>query len=335
MINVSFFFRKPSQGLHSIEELFGTIIKNLPHDITPFRITVPFSSNSILKKIANILYTPFYQRNINHITGDIHYISFFLAKRKTILTIHDLEIINRSSFFKRALILFFWFRLPARRVAYLTVISEFTKKELLSWTNISPDKIKVIPNCLPGKLSFDPQPFNEVCPVILQVGTKNNKNIPNLLNALKGLTCKLLILGRPDPAQLQLLKDFNIDYELFSNLTYEEVIQIYRRADLLAYVSTYEGFGLPILESQAIGRPVVTSNISSMPEVAGDAACFVDPTDINSIRAGILRIITDKPYRESLVSKGFMNVTRYKPEIISESYAALYRQVFTEYNSPV
>ena len=72
---------------------------------------------------------------------------------------------------------------------------------------------------------------------------------------------------------------------------------------MLTFVSTYEGFGLPILESQATGRPVVTSNVSSMPEVAGDAACLVNPYDADSIREGILRVINDDAYRKDLMGE--------------------------------
>ena len=98
--------------------------------------------------------------------------------------------------------------------------------------------------------------------------------------------------------------------------------------DLLVFVSTYEGFGLPILEAQATGRPVITSNVLSMPEVAGDSACLVDPFDVSSIRKGILKVINDPAYREKLIKRGFENVKRFQPDKIAEQYADIYRGLF-------
>lgn len=331
MIKTVFFFRKPIKGYHSIEELFLTIMGTLPIDILPVVKKMPFTSTGLVRRLVNLWMAPFYQGNINHITGDIHYIALFLRKRKTILTIHDLEIINRSNPLKRALILFFWFRLPAKRVAYITVISEFTKRELLRYITISPDKIKVLPNCVPGTITFCPKTFNDQYPVVLQVGTKHNKNISNVVQALEGINCKLVILGELDSGQVELLKKHRIFYESYSQLSYESVLELYKQADMLIFASTYEGFGLPILESQAMGRPVVTSNISSMPEVAGDGACMVDPFDVRSIHEGILKVMNDVAYRDELITRGRANADKFKPTVIAEQYARLYRQVYDEY----
>jgi glycosyltransferase involved in cell wall biosynthesis len=98
-------------------------------------------------------------------------------------------------------------------------------------------------------------------------------------------------------------------------------------ADIIALASSYEGFGMPILEGQAVGRPVITSNILSMPEVAGNAACLVDPYDPSSIRQGILKIIQDAAYRDELVRKGFANVKRFDPQVIALQYLDLYKKV--------
>jgi len=81
------------------------------------------------------------------------------------------------------------------------------------------------------------------------------------------------------------------------------------------------------VEAQAVGRPVVTSNRCSMPEVAGDAACFVDPESIESIRRGVVRVLEERPYRESLIEKGLENVKRFAPARIAAQYADLYRTI--------
>lgn len=327
MIKTVFFFRKAIPGYHSIEELFRTLMAYLPDDIAGRVLRMPFISSGFCRRILNILFTPFFSGRVNHITGDVHYIVLFLPRKQTILTIHDLEVIHRNKAWKRFYLLLFWFYIPVRRVRFVTVISEFTKQELLSYVNMDPERIKVIPNCLPGEYTPHPKEFNENCPVILQVGTKQNKNIPNLVKALEGIHCKLIVLGVLEPEQHSLLKNAGIDFEVKCGLPYEEVKKLYASIDLLAFVSTYEGFGLPILEAQATGRPVITSNISSMPEVAGDAAVLVNPFDPDDIRTGIQKIISDKKLRESLVQKGLENVKKYHPKEIAERYAELYREI--------
>ena len=96
---------------------------------------------------------------------------------------------------------------------------------------------------------------------------------------------------------------------------------------MVVFTSTYEGFGLPILEAQATGRPVVTSDLCSMPEVAGKSACLVDPYDENSIRSCIMQIIEDTAYREWLVDEGLRNVEKYQPKEIARRYFTLYREI--------
>jgi glycosyltransferase involved in cell wall biosynthesis len=333
LIKTIFFFRNPHLGNHSIEELFGNIMKNLPADVIPIKEFMPFVSKGLFNRIHNVYYTALHQGVVNHITGDVHYIALMMRRSSAILTIHDVEIIRRSRFLKRNFILLFWFILPIRRARYITVISEFTRQELLRYIPVRSSKLRVIPDCLPGTIPFVPSIFNKKCPIILQVGTRHNKNLPNLIKAISGLRCRLLILGELNNAQKELLAQHSVDYQMFTELEYNQVLELYKKCDLLTFVSTYEGFGLPILEAQATGRPVITSRISSMPEVAGDGACLVDPGDASSIRDGIMRVINDASYRDELVSKGRKNAERFKPEIIAERYAELYREIYKDYQS--
>ena len=122
-------------------------------------------------------------------------------------------------------------------------------------------------------------------------------------------------------------KKYKIEYSSAANLSVDEMVKEYINCDLCTFVSTYEGFGLPIVEAQATGRPVVTSNILSMPEVAGEAACLVDPFNVSSIRAGILKVINDSVYRDWLVQCGFENVKRFRPETIAKQYINVYREL--------
>jgi glycosyltransferase involved in cell wall biosynthesis len=332
MIKTVFFFRKSFPGYHSIEELFGNIINHLPDDIIGESHVSTYQSKGFFKRLYNVIEASFHQKDINHITGDIHYIAYLLRKQKTILTIHDLEVVKRSNPLKRSLFLFFWFYIPVKRVRYITVISEFTKKELMKYIRVPADKIKVIPDCNPGHIDYSPKPFYAEYPTILQIGTKAHKNIPNLIEAIKNIPCNLILIGALDASLAELLKWNRIDYENYVDLEYKEVIDIYRRSDILAFVSTYEGFGLPILEAQSMGRPIVTGNVASMPEVAGNGALLVDPYDIKAIRDAIKQIIHDEQLRDQLIANGLENVKRFSATAVAEEYARLYREMEGEKN---
>ena len=148
-----------------------------------------------------------------------------------------------------------------------------------------------------------------------------------LAKALNGVPCHMRIVGKVSDEQTAALQRFEIDYSCVSNISDEEIVDEYRQCDMLAFVSTHEGFGMPIVEAHATGRAVVTSDILSMPEVAGGAACLVDPFDVSSIREGILKIINDSAYCDRIVRRGFENVERFRPETIARQYVDIYNEL--------
>jgi glycosyltransferase involved in cell wall biosynthesis len=324
---INFFFRKQSINYHSIEELFFNIQSRFPKSLDINNIYCKFQSRGILRRIYNIIEAAFNQGEINHITGDIHYISYLLCKKKTILTIHDIAPILRGNKVKRAIIKFFWFWLPSKRVKYISVISEFTKNELLKQININPEKIVVIPNCISTNFKFVQKDFNIECPVILQIGTKENKNILRLIEAIKNINCKLIIVGNLTKNIEYKLKEYKIDFENYFDLKFHEIINQYKNADIISFISTYEGFGIPILEANATGRVVITSNISPMKDVAGNAALLVDPYNITEIHEGILNLIKNQELRNSLINNGIENIKKYSIDLISEKYLDLYNKI--------
>ena len=328
-IHVQHFQRKPEATHFSLERVFDAVRRELPEDITTETHLCPYYSRGILRRILNIVNAALYQRDINHIVGDVHYLALGLIKRKTILTIHDCVGLRFKNGFSRYVLLWFWYWLPVRHVAAITVISEFTRGEVLNFTGCDPEIVHVIPCPLLSGFIAWPKEFCEDKPVILQIGTQlDNKNICRVAEALHGIPCRLDIIGRLTERQREVL-DFNsIEYTEQWNISDEQVIEKYRECDMVVFASTYEGFGMPIVEANATGRPVVTSNIGPMPEVAGSAACLVDPYDCVSIREGIIRIIDDAHYRNHLIAQGYENAKRFQAEVIAARYADLYRDIF-------
>jgi glycosyltransferase involved in cell wall biosynthesis len=230
----------------------------------------------------------------------------------------------------RAVLKLFWLTLPARKSAYITCISETTKRELLEHLDFPSEKILVIPTVVNEKLfHFSNKLFNQKSPSILFIGTTPNKNLELAAKALNGVNCTLEIVGKLSEAQISILAENNITYHNEVAICNKRMAEKYQECDFLLFPSTYEGFGMPILEAQLTGRAVITSNYSSMPEVAGDSACLVNPFEIESIRKGILRIIQDENYRIELIEKGKKNVTRYSTKQVAKQYAELYKKVFT------
>lgn len=292
----------------------------------------PHPSQGLLNRVKNVIDARQHQGHVNHVTGDIHYITLGLKGSKTILTIHDVGFMKRGSWLKRQILRLFWLTWPVRKVALVTTISKESKKDILRYVRCPEDKIKIIPNFVSKRFQYTPKPFNSQQPTILHIGTKYNKNLPRLIEALKDIPCTLDIVGTLTDEQLQLLKKYQIKYKNSANISNQEMVDKYINCDLLAFVSLLEGFGLPIVEANATGRPVITSNISSMPEIAGEAAHLVNPFEVESIRSGILKLIEDKAYREQLIKKGLGNVERFKLEKIASEYLKVYQFIAEKNN---
>ena len=325
---VSFFHRKPrSVGNYSVEFIFNDVRERLKDYINAKLIYSKYESSGLFKRIYNCIEAIFHQSEVNHITGDINYLGLFLNKKRTIQTILDCVHLTSSSGLKYHILRLFWLAIPARRAIYLTAISQSTKNEILKHVSCDPDKIKVIYVAISDRFQRSDKPFDKQQPRILQIGTAPNKNIPRLIQALEGIPCILEIIGKRSEDYENMLKEKKIQYEYKSGLTDDEMLRRYEAADIIALASTYEGFGMPILEGQAVGRAVITSGLYSMPEVAGDAACMVDPFNVDSIRQGILKLINDDSYRQSLIEKGFENVKRFNPDRIALQYYELYKEV--------
>ena len=326
--------RKRLESHFSIERLFAEVRRCMPHDCEADSCPAPEASAGIMPRWRNVRHAARQMADVHHVVGDAHYLAFGLPREKTVLTIHDCGALNRLSGLKRALLKYFWFTGPMRRAAAVTTISQASKDELRRWVGALANEVVVVPDCVFSEFAYAPKPFNEECPVVLQVGTKWNKNVERVMEAVAGTGCRLEIVGTLERDQeTKRLRDGKTNRSKegeprvreLGRLKDDELVEAYRRCDMVVFASLYEGFGLPILEAQAIGRPVITSNFGAMKEAAGDGALLVDPCSAEAIRDAILRVKNEPGLREELIAKGLRNVERFRAEAVASQYAQIYR----------
>ena len=330
-MKVTYVIRSPGTG-YSIETLFGSITGVLSRPgslITPSWLVLPRISQGLLTVWQNIVFVRKARLSKVHITGDIHYAVLGARTKKTVLTIHDCVILRKNSHNWVRFLVFkwLWYSLPIRRAAIVTTISKKTHNELRHYLGKLADGILVVPNSYDPAFTYSPRPFNSDYPNLLHIGTAPHKNLSRLIAALESFPCRLVIVGALTETDLSSLQAHHIDYEQHTNISQEQIIRLYDKCNVVTFVSLYEGFGMPVLEGQVVGRPVVTSNISPMTDVGGSGACYVDPTDVTDIRRGILRVCQDEAYRNELITNGRINAQAYTVERVAAQYVALYNQL--------
>lgn len=326
-MKVAYLHRKPFAGQVSIERVFRNVVAALPNEVDPVRFECPRPSKGIGSLLKNCGAAGSVDADVIHIVGDVHYLAMSTDRCRTVLTIHDLVSLRRLKGAKRSLFKALWYSIPARRAAVLTAISNKTRDDLVDEMPFLRGKVHVIPNPVDPIFRPLPKTRRSDVPVLVQIGTGANKNVERLMVAIRDLHCRLILVGKMSDEQRRLANEMAGEVISMQGVSDDELLCLYQQADLVTFVSTYEGFGLPIVEAQSIGRPVVTSNAEPMTGVAGGAALAVDPFDTDSIRDGIVRLLDNPSLSEQLVASGFANVKRFSAEKIASQYVALYDQI--------
>jgi len=227
--------------------------------------------------------------------------------------IHDLNHIERienSSLLKRL-----FYRCIVRRgckKSYkILTVSEYSRSRIIKWSGVQPDKVVNVGNGVDTAFHPDVAPCDLGGRYFLCVGNRKlHKNEHRLVEAFSKSKAsndtRLVFTGAPDEALTQKIKECAIaDKIIFlGNVSNINLPSLYRGAVSLLFPSLYEGFGLPVIEAMACGVPVMTSNSTSLPEVAGDAALIVDPLDISAMSLAITRLYLDEELRNYLSTKG-------------------------------
>ena len=321
------FIRKKRPEANSIEEIFYSLIKYLGHDVK--LLELPYAGAGISAIVKNIYFARKHRGDINHITGEVHYIALGTGCR-TLITIHDIQSIIKGDWISRTIKKWLWFNLPLLIARKISVISTFTKNELIKLCPFAEKKISVINNPINDSQIISPTVFSKKTSTkktILHIGTKTNKNLEGVLRAITNFPIRLVVIGTMTKEQ-ELLADLSgVEYENYYNLPYSKVLELYALADMITFPSFYEGFGMPILEANLVGIPVLASDIDVLHEVAGNAAYFVNPYSIEDIRHGIIELLDNNKLKASLIANGRKNIKRFSPQNISGQYKSLYNQL--------
>jgi glycosyltransferase involved in cell wall biosynthesis len=236
----------------------------------------------------------------------------------------------------------------ARRSDCILTVSDASKRDILNLFNVPPEKIVVIYNAIDAHFSVTP-PEEAVARVreryqldhkfVLYVGNiKPHKNLVRLIEAFAELRrgdledLKLLIIG-DEISRLPALRRAVHRHKLHKHVRFlgylpdDQLAVLYRLASVFVFPSLYEGFGLPPLEAMASGTPVVTSNVSSLPEVVGDAAVLVDPYDVDSIVDGLRQVLTDPARAAEMRRRGLDRAREFSWERSVAKTLAVYRHI--------
>lgn len=274
--------------------------------------------------------------------GLSHELPFGLPKGvKKVVTMHDLIVMRYPQFFKPAdrLIHRLKMRHACRVADAVVAISEQTKRDLLEFLHVPEEKIRVVyQSCDPIFWEKDSRnlrkKYNLPEKYIICVGTlEERKNQLRVIEAMEMLPKEvgLVLVGRPrGDYGRRVLAAANSRIRVLTNADFADFPALYAGAVASVYLSVFEGFGIPVLESMCCDCPVVTSNISSMPEAGGDAALYAAPNDVETVAAHLNRLLTDDAFRQECIEKGRTHRLKFAPEKVTADMIAVYKSLLDD-----
>jgi len=334
--------------LYSPSPIHHKILDQCPGAVVDFPLKKMNLINKFYRQLWSEIYLPLRIKRdkVDVFWGPAHHLPFLLSSKiPSVVTIHDLVWKYAGETMRPLSRLFEKIRMPhAIRKAYRVVTDSYsTQQEVLKEFKVHEGKISVIYLGKPQRQTVLPVEdlisLSLMRPYFLFVGTiEPRKNLTHLLRAYAQLSedtkqkAQLVIVGGPGCGHANLLETINE-----SNLNSHVVIlgyvddavlpALYAHAQFLAMPSFYEGFGLPLVEAMVYGTPVLTSNKSSMPEVAGDAGILIDPLDIESIGKGLKYLIESATLRADLTEKALKNGERFSWERAATQLVDVFKRI--------
>ncbi len=327
MINVNIFIRKKTSSYHhSVERIAENLkITNINKNLKINILVCPVASKGFLRRIFLIFWSYFNQGDVNHILGDINFISILMDKKKTINTFLDFRLFDQFEGLKLYIYKLLWFKIPIEKSKKITFISNFTKRDIEKKLKKKINNSEVVSVPLVDNFTFKINSNKKKN--LLIIGTSENKNIKNMILAVKGLNINLTIIGKLKKDIINFCNNNKINYKNLIDISNVKMKKILSDNDILLMVSKYEGFGMPIIEAQASGTAVITSDIEPMKTVIGKNGLIVNPNKPKEIKKKIRKLINDKDYFLKIVKYGKLNSNNYSPEIINKKYYKIYSNI--------
>lgn len=301
------------------------------------------------------LWTRLQRPAVDRLLGDVdvyHATNYFLpptATARRVLTIYDLTFLRRPDLCSPKIVGPFRRKVPrmAKAADAILTCSQASKRDIVELLEVPENRVRVAYGAVDEQLAPVPrddaqrmlaQQFGITTPFALFVGTiEPRKNVSGLLRAFARVAADaphtLVLVGGmgwlPEPIE-KTIHDLRLESRvkwLGYVPRHADLALFYSAADAFVFPSFYEGFGLPVLEALACGCPVITSNVSSLPEVAGDAAVYVDPNDDAGIAAKLLDVLTNEPLRQSLSARARTQAARFSWDACARETLACYRSL--------
>jgi glycosyltransferase involved in cell wall biosynthesis len=215
----------------------------------------------------------------------------------------------------------------AQRAARILTVSEFSKREILEWTGLPPERVTVVGNGISAAFTPEGPRHEPGYPYFLFVGRREpHKNVPGLLAAFAAARtdARLVFTGLPEASTTEIARKHGIaEHVVFAGeLNDAQLAAHYRGAIALAMPSFYEGFGLPIVEAMACGTPVLASNVTAMPETTGEGnALLVDPSRVERIAEGLKRLFGDFEERSRMRRRGLARAAQFSWDCVGAAVA--------------
>jgi glycosyltransferase involved in cell wall biosynthesis len=286
-----------------------------------------------------------FKKNKSDIFFVPHYNLPYFTPANTVFTIHDFTQFKFPEYFGKNKVMFAKFILnnAVKKAKKIIVVSNSTFNDFCNYYPAYRYKVKVINNGISKnfKVISDAEKKyflknKNLLDYLLFIGNnKPHKNIPGLISSFKDMkiknkyaSLKLVIISSGLKLENLDIKDnLKKDIRILDNVTDNELVYYYNCAKMLVFASFYEGFGLPVLEAMACGCPVVASNVSSIPEICGNAAILIDPYDKNSISVGIEKIIDNDDLKNKLVKNGFKRVKLFSWTNTAKEYLNVFNTI--------
>lgn len=336
------------------------VLKNMPAQANPEKWSRAISAIWKLPDpvvfAARTLHWWKFEMQLRHVCRKDHYdiyhetgfVPAAMSTVPTVYSIYDLSLIKYRNTHPKERVWFYDF-MGRRRLhfaSHILTISEFIRQEICNTFTLSPSTVSAIPLATDShfhprsaeKIDLVRKRYNLTGEFLLFVGSlEPRKNLPLLIQAIQRCNIRVSLIlvgweGWGDKSWMQTIRESGLGERIIlaGYVDDETLACLYSGATAFVYPSLYEGFGLPILEAMACGCPVICSNIASMPEVAGDAAIQIDPTNPDELTRAIEGVIADDTLRHWMIHNGFLRAEQFTWCKTAENTLEMFKKVVSE-----